>query len=56
LTGCPATAAPIGLTAGGLPAAIQIMGPYWEDATPLTFAALVASEIGGFRPPAGYDD
>jgi len=56
LTGCPATAAPIGLTAGGLPAAIQIMGPYWEDATPLTFAALLAHEIGGFQPPAGYGD
>jgi len=26
---------------------IQIMGPYWEDATPFTFAELLAREIGG---------
>jgi amidase len=56
LTGCPATAAPIGLTASGLPSDIQIMGPLWEDAMPITFAALMAREIGGFLPPAGYAD
>jgi amidase len=55
LTGCPATAAPIGLTPDGLPVGIQIMGPYWEDATPIQFAELLAQEIGGFKPPPGYD-
>ncbi len=54
LTGCPATVAPVGLTEAGLPVGIQIMGPYWEDATPLTFAALLAKETGGFKPPPGY--
>jgi amidase len=54
LTGCPATVAPAGITPAGLPVGIQIMGPYWEDATPLTFAALLAKEIGGFTPPPGY--
>ena len=54
LTGCPATAAPIGKTAQGLPVGIQIMGPYLEDATPIRFAALLAREIGGFTPPPGY--
>ena len=54
LTGCPATAAPIGQTLGGLPVGIQIMGPFWEDATPLEFAALLGQEIGGFKPPPGY--
>jgi amidase len=54
LTGCPATAAPVGLTPTGLPVDIQIMGPYWEDATPITFAALLAREIGGFHPPPGF--
>jgi amidase len=54
LTGCPATVAPVGATPSGLPVGIQIMGPYWEDATPLTFAALLAKEIGGFKPPSGY--
>lgn len=54
LTGCPATAAPVGQTPEGLPVNIQIMGPYWEDATPITFAELLAREIGGFTPPPGY--
>jgi len=54
LTGCPATVAPVGQTPEGLPVNIQIMGPYWEDATPITFADLLAREIGGFSPPAGY--
>jgi amidase len=38
----------------GLPVGIQIMGPYWEDATPLVFADLLAREFGGFSPPPGY--
>lgn len=55
LTGCPATVAPIGRTQAGLPVGIQIMGPYWEDATTITFAELLAREVGGFVAPAGYD-
>jgi amidase len=54
LTGCPATAAPIGLSKGGLPIGLQIMGPFWEDATPISFAKLLADEIGGFTAPSGY--
>jgi amidase len=54
LTGCPATAAPIGQSLSGLPVGIQIMGPFWEDATPIEFAALLSDELGGFKPPAGY--
>ncbi len=54
LTGCPATAAPVGRTEAGLPVGIQIMGPFWEDATPITFAGLLAREIGGFTAPPGY--
>ncbi len=54
LTGCPATVAPAGRTDAGLPVGIQIMGPYWEDATPIAFADLLAKEIGGFVPPPGY--
>lgn len=56
LTGCPATVAPVGRTQQGLPVGIQIMGPYWEDATPITFADLLAREVGGFVPPPGYSD
>jgi amidase len=54
LTGCPATAAPIGQSSSGLPVGIQIMGPFWEDATPIEFAALLSDEIGGFTVPPGY--
>src|SRR5262249_22324483 len=42
LTGCPATVAPVGRTAAGLPVGLQIMGPYIEDATPIEFARLMA--------------
>ena len=54
LTGCPATVAPIGRTPDGLPVGIQIMGPFWEDATTITFADLLSREVGGFVPPPGY--
>lgn len=53
LTGCPATTAPAGLTKSGLPVGLQIMGPYFEDATPIEFARLLAEEIGGFQAPPG---
>jgi amidase len=55
LTGCPATVAPAGNTGSGLPVGIQIMGPFWEDATPITFAELLAHEMGGFTPPPGFE-
>jgi amidase len=54
LTGCPATVAPAGRTKDGLPAGIQIMGPFWEDATPITFADLLSREIATFVAPPGY--
>jgi amidase len=50
----PATAAPIGLTAAGLPVGLQIIGPEGEDSTTIEFARLLAAEIGGFAPPPGY--
>jgi amidase len=53
-TGLPATVAPVGATAAGLPVGIQILGPYLEDATPIDFAARLAEVVGGFRPPPGY--
>jgi len=34
--------------------AIQIMGPFLEDATPIGLAALLADQVGGFEPPPGY--
>jgi amidase len=53
-SGCPATVAPIGRTAQGLPVGIQIMGPFLEDATPIAIAGLLAEQLGGFTPPGGY--
>lgn len=52
LSGCPATVAPAGRTAEGLPAGVQIMGPYLEDLTPVHFAELIAPATGGFAVPA----
>ncbi len=50
----PATAAPIDLTAEGLPVGLQIIGPEGEDPTTIAFARLLATEIGGFVPPPAY--
>ncbi|WP_312161058.1 amidase family protein [Phenylobacterium sp.] len=47
----PATAAPIGLSAGGLPIGVQVIGPYLEDRTAIAFAGLLEREFGGYRPP-----
>jgi amidase len=53
LSGCPATVAPAGRTAPGLPVGLQIMGPYLEDATPIAFAERMAEVVGGFERPPG---
>jgi amidase len=50
----PATAAPLGLTAAGLPAGCQIIGAEGEDPATIEFARLLAAEIGGFIPPPAY--
>lgn len=41
LAGLPATAAPVGKTATGLPLGVQIIGPYLEDRTPIGVARLL---------------
>lgn len=50
----PATIAPIGPTADGLPAGIQIVANYGCDKTAIAFAERLESLLGGFRPPPGY--
>jgi len=53
LAGLPATAAPVGFTRRGLPVGIQIIGPYYEDGTPIDVARGLTELVGGFaRPPA----
>ncbi len=47
----PSTVAPVGFTAGGLPAGIQIMGAERRDHTTIAVAAMVEQTLGGFVPP-----
>ncbi|MEE2823181.1 MAG: amidase [Acidobacteriota bacterium] len=54
LTGLPATTAPVGQTKEGLPVGMQIMGPYFEDATPIDIAGQMADFVGGFQAPPGF--
>ena len=49
--GLPATVIPIAV-AEGLPIGVQIIGPEFEDRTPLAFARLIEREFGGFTTPA----
>ena len=47
----PATVMPTGRFVDGMPAGVQIIGPYLEDRTTLAFARLVEAELGGFTAP-----
>ena len=47
----PSTVAPNGMTCGGLPIGVQVIGPYLEDRTTLAFASLLEQIFGGFRQP-----
>lgn len=49
--GLPATAMPVGFSDEGLPIGVQVLGPIYEDRTPLRFAALYEHKFGGFVPP-----
>jgi amidase len=53
VAGLPATVAPLGRQDAGLPIGVQIIGPAFEDRTPLAFAALMERAFGGFTPPPG---
>jgi amidase len=54
LPGLPAVAAPVGLTAAGLPVGAQLIAPLHADDTALTFAELLAEVTGGCTaPPIG---
>ncbi len=50
----PSTVAPMGQTAQGLPAGVQIIARSYGDMTAIRFAELLEKEFGGFVPPPGY--
>jgi amidase len=47
----PATVAPLGFTAGGLPLGVQIVGPLFGDRATIAFARLLESVWLAFTPP-----
>ncbi|MFI6776389.1 amidase [Nocardia sp. NPDC050412] len=51
MPGLPATAIPAGRSPEGLPVGVQLIGPMFEDRTPLRLAELLEQEIGGFEAP-----
>ena len=50
----PSTVAPVGLTPGGLPVGVQIVGPQYGDRTCIHFAGLIEREFQGFVPPPDF--
>jgi amidase len=51
MPGLPATAVPAGRSPEGLPVGVQLVGPMFEDRTPLRLAELLEERIGGFVAP-----
>ena len=51
MPGLPATAIPAGRSPEGLPVGAQLIGPMFEDRTPLRLAELLEHKIGGFQAP-----
>jgi amidase len=51
MPGLPATAIPTGLSDDGLPVGVQLIGPMFEDRTPLRLAELLEQRMGGFQAP-----
>jgi len=51
----PSTVAPCGVTPGGLPVGVQIVGPQYADRTCIHFARLLEREFRAFVPPPGYE-
>ena len=51
MPGLPATAIPAGQSPEGLPVGVQLIGPMFEDRTPLRLAELLEQVVGGFQAP-----
>ena len=50
----PATVAPVGPTATGLPVGVQVIGAELADRTTIWVAGQIGQLLGGFTPPPGY--
>jgi amidase len=51
VAGLPATSAPAGRTAEGLPVGVQIIGGPLQDLSTIDFARQLATVHGGYTPP-----
>jgi len=51
----PSTVFPTGPSRAGLPIGVQAVGAEYHDRTTMELARLLASELGGFQPPPGFD-
>ena len=51
----PASTAPIGMTAAGLPIGVQIVGPFHGDRTTIHVAGMLERHWRGFVPPPGWE-
>lgn len=49
----PATVAPAGRTAAGLPVGVEVVGAFLHDRTTIAVARVLAETLGGFQPPPG---
>ncbi|MDQ2804027.1 MAG: amidase family protein, partial [Pseudomonadota bacterium] len=51
----PASVAPLGLSAAGLPIGVQIAGPLYGDRTTIHVAGLLETSWRAFSPPPGWE-
>lgn len=51
VAGLPATSAPVGLAADGMPVGVQIVGKHLDDLATIDFARQLAGVAGGYRAP-----
>merc|ERR1711964_558479 len=51
----PATLAPVGMSRGGLPIGMQIIGPEGHDRRCIALAVMLEQGFRGFTPPPRYD-
>jgi len=54
ITHLPVATVPVGLSAGGLPVGVQVVGPFLGDRTVVDVARRLADVVGGYRPPPGF--